>query len=130
MSTGATIQKGAELTTPCVDLAVGNFIKNIATSTRYLYRFSNRLSNYAPDAGIYSNMSGAVNFTGDPITFPGQLRINDKLHGGNTTAPASGTWVKGDIVYNTDPSAGGTIGWVCTVAGTPGTWKTFGEIEA
>ena len=40
------------------------------------------------------------------------------------------TWGVGDIVYNSAPTAGGNIGWVCTAAGTPGTWKTFGSIEA
>ena len=34
----------------------------------------------------------------------------------------------GDIVYTTAPVAGGTVGWICTTAGTPGTWKTFGTI--
>jgi hypothetical protein len=47
-----------------------------------------------------------------------------------TTIPVAGTWRRGDIVYNSTPSAGGTIGWVCTTAGTPGTWKTFGAIAA
>ena len=47
-----------------------------------------------------------------------------------TVAPTTGTWVVGDIVYNSAPAAGGFIGWVCTTAGTPGTWKTFGAISA
>lgn len=38
--------------------------------------------------------------------------------------PTAGTWNKGDIVYNTNP-ANGTIGWVCTSSGTPGTWQQF-----
>lgn len=46
------------------------------------------------------------------------------------TAPTVGTWKVGDRVYNGTPSAGNFIGWVCTVAGTPGTWKTFGAITA
>lgn len=44
--------------------------------------------------------------------------------------PLAGTWSVGDIVYNTTPIAGGFIGWVCIVSGTPGTWKAFGPIEA
>jgi Right handed beta helix region len=44
--------------------------------------------------------------------------------------PTAGTWSRGDIVYNTAPAAAGTIGWVCTTAGVPGTWKTFGAIAA
>lgn len=47
-----------------------------------------------------------------------------------TAAPTSGRYAVGDVVYNSAPAAGGTIGWVCTTAGTPGTWKTFGAISA
>jgi hypothetical protein len=45
-------------------------------------------------------------------------------------APSSGTWATGSIVWDSAPSAGGTIGWVCVTGGTPGTWKTFGTIAA
>jgi len=44
-------------------------------------------------------------------------------------APSTGTWKVGDIAWDTTPSAGGKIGWVCTVAGSPGTWKAFGAID-
>lgn len=44
-------------------------------------------------------------------------------------APTTGTWSRGDIVYNTSPAAGGNIGWVCVESGSPGTWKSFGSIE-
>lgn len=40
----------------------------------------------------------------------------------------TGTWKRGDIVYNSFPTAGGYMGAVCTVAGTPGTWKAYGAI--
>lgn len=43
-----------------------------------------------------------------------------------TAAPASGTWAVGDTVINNAPSVDGNNmfieGWICTVAGTPGTW--------
>lgn len=45
-------------------------------------------------------------------------------------APTTGTWAVSDIVYNSAPAAAGFLGWVCTVAGTPGTWKGFGLIDA
>lgn len=54
--------------------------------------------------------------------------IYKKAWGG--AAPTTGTWAVGDRVFDTSPSAGGHIGWVCTTAGTPGTWKTFGSITA
>ena len=33
----------------------------------------------------------------------------------------------GDIVYNANPEAGGTVGWVYT---TNNLWKTFGDISS
>ena len=45
-----------------------------------------------------------------------------------TVAPTTGTWARGDKVWNTSTLAGGNVGWVCTTAGTPGTWKSFGTI--
>lgn len=45
-------------------------------------------------------------------------------------APTSGEFAKGDIMFNRNPSAGGFTGWICVAAGSPGTWKTFGAIEA
>lgn len=47
-----------------------------------------------------------------------------------SAAPTVGTWPAGAIVLNSAPAAGGTLGWVCVTAGTPGTWKTFGAISA
>jgi hypothetical protein len=48
----------------------------------------------------------------------------------NTTAPISEAWALGDIVWNSDPAATEYIGWVCVSAGTPGTWKGFGQIQS
>lgn len=45
-------------------------------------------------------------------------------------APVAGYHAAGEIVYNLAPSAGGKVGWVCVTAGTPGTWKAFGAIDA
>jgi len=43
-------------------------------------------------------------------------------------APTTETWKRGDIRYNLAAASAGYVGWVCTSAGTPGTWKTFGLI--
>ena len=47
----------------------------------------------------------------------------------DVAAPTSGSWSQGDIVFNSAPTTGGFIGWVCVATGTPGTWKTFGAIS-
>lgn len=51
----------------------------------------------------------------------------DMMH---TAAPTVvGTHNVGDRVWNSTPTAGAFIGWVCVTAGTPGTWRGFGLIE-
>lgn len=45
-----------------------------------------------------------------------------------TAAPVTGTWVVGDRVINSVPTVGQPKAWVCTVAGTPGTWISEGNL--
>jgi hypothetical protein len=54
-----------------------------------------------------------------------------------TAAPSASTDVgpykRGDVVWNTEPSAEGYVGWICTSGGATGatsTWKGFGAIAA
>lgn len=45
--------------------------------------------------------------------------------------PNSGYWSRGNIIYNTMPVAGGSLGWVCVqsgIAGDTAVFKTFGSI--
>lgn len=46
-----------------------------------------------------------------------------------SSPPTSGTRKKGDRILNSDPAGGEYAGWICTVSGSPGTWKGFGLIE-
>jgi len=59
---------------------------------------------------------------------PTEVEVHTEQYG--DTAPTVESWLIGDIVYSKSPAASGTIGWVCTASGTPGTWKTFGNIGA
>jgi hypothetical protein len=45
-----------------------------------------------------------------------------------SAAPVAGVWNVGDICFNTAPAANNTPGWVCTTAGTPGTWKAMANL--
>lgn len=56
-------------------------------------------------------------------------RVANPSIGSYSAAPTTGTWTRGDIVYNSAPSSAGYVGWVCTASGTPGTWATFGLIS-
>jgi hypothetical protein len=115
---------------------------SIDLTTNQFYNYSaSAFTNIVAAATDYanSNVTFSFNIINGPVTTPlnNNLNIINKfgnvgsiypalLHLGGT--PGYGTWKVGDIVYNTTPTSGGNIGWVCTTAGTPGTWKTFGAI--
>jgi len=83
---------------------------------------------------------GAAYTLGDSTTVPTVKKINDIEYArrnsagknvlAGTAAPTGGAWVVGDTVWNTAPAAGGTPGWVCTTAGSPGTWKAMANVVA
>lgn len=43
-------------------------------------------------------------------------------------APTTGAHRVGDLVLNTVPARGKPLGWICTVAGTPGSWEVVAPI--
>lgn len=60
-----------------------------------------------------------------PVFYNGANYFGDAM----AAAPTTGVWQLNEIVWNSAPASGGFIGWVCTSAGSPGTWKTFGLIS-
>jgi hypothetical protein len=57
------------------------------------------------------------------IKIAGGVRIRS-----TSASPSTGAGAVGDISYNTSPSVGNPKGWVCTVAGSPGTWVSMGNL--
>lgn len=74
--------------------------------------------------GINVNNPDADIATAGPVVFEGKrFEVGDAV-------PSNGVYKKGDIVWNTDPKPTGYVGWVCVREGSPGTWKSFGQISA
>lgn len=72
---------------------------------------------------------------GNVADYPdGKLILSNNIENGTlqptkqTAAPTTGTWRLTDVVMNSAPAAGSPAGWVCTVAGTPGTWKAMANL--
>jgi hypothetical protein len=59
----------------------------------------------------------------------GPVRLNGHIQLYATDAPSEGSYTAGDIVWNSNPRVGSSVGWVCTRAGNPGQWNPFGEIK-
>lgn len=81
------------------------------------------------DTNLYRSAANQLKTDDEFVTVVGFAVGTQKIRNA-ASIPVAGTWAQGDIVYHTAPSASGFIGWVCTAAGTPGTWKTFGAISA
>lgn len=74
--------------------------------------------------GVNVNNPTADIETAGPVSFEG------KRFEVSASAPTSGSYRLGDIVWNSQPRPTGYIGWICTKEGTPGVWKTFGPISS
>lgn len=98
-----------------------NFVVGVVGAPREINFYTNGTGT-APDVA-----RPAMTFHDNTIQ---SFRLGSKRHTAGAAAPTSGTWAVGDIRWNTGPVAGGNIGWVCTTAGTPGTWKSFGAIAS
>ena len=79
---------------------------------------------------VYGKVSVGVNVP-DPtvdLHVAGPVKFNGNLQSSGTQPPAFGNYTPGDIVWNSAPTPGGWIGWVCIGAGSPGQWRPFGQI--
>lgn len=80
--------------------------------------------------GSFVETKGTSSKQNTVLSSNGAFNLNTTLIDTNSAIPTTGTYKVGDIVFNKVPISGGYVGWVCTVAGTPGTWKGFGLIQA
>ncbi len=82
---------------------------------------------------VYGLPNGKQITLGRIRVFAGHPRVpNPNTVVQDASAPSSGQWFPGDIVWNTalDSSIGNSpnAGWICTIAGSPGTWQPFGAL--
>jgi hypothetical protein len=116
---------------------IGNMVKNTTGDAFRVATGSNIqvTGNTFMSVGTYSiTTSGTLSdvHINENIQSPYVVAISDGSYVSfrDDNVPTSGEWSRGSRVYDNTPSAGGTIGWVCTSSGSPGTWKTFGAITA
>jgi parallel beta-helix repeat protein len=127
-SVGASnLMKGVEIDATCNARATGNVGKNLNSNTQMVRRLQGD-GNWSIDAGSrLQGVAGESNFN-DQFNGGGRLLIGSKYHYFGTAAPTTGTWERGDFVYNTAPQIGAAIGWVCVSNGTPGSWVGFSAL--
>ena len=97
----------------------------------------NLVVNGGDKTNILSEFNGPVQFTQKVVStspegleasslfIQGNAQVSRKITVGISTPSEAGN--PGDIVYNANPTSGGTVGWVYT---TSNAWKTFGTISS
>lgn len=87
-------------------------------------------NNQTRSVSVHGNLTVGVS-NPDPgmnLTVAGPFSFSNKKFLTGSSAPTSGQFNKGDIVWNDDPKPTDFIGWVCITSGTPGQWMPFGVI--
>jgi len=134
-TTGIYIQI-ASTSSPANDVKImGNSVNYIFFDDTWLHSTPNQTKGKLVSFNNYSTIVEADHTPASTITRSSISLANERLsptimYGATGIGSLTGTYKLGDIIYGTTPTAGGTIGWICTTAGTPGTWKTFGSIAA
>lgn len=122
-------------------VCVGNLIRNANTDNGSTEPFESGINVYGGtpsgilsdnfvinDSGVGYARYGIRLGSAYPITITNTNSFSGMVTGGVTyqsAAPTTGTWDKGDTRWNWNATSGQPMGWVCTVAGTPGTWTAM-----
>ena len=80
---------------------------------------------------VFGQVGIGVNNIESDVTLStaGPVKLDGRKMQNGVAAPTAGSYALGDIVWNSNPQPTGYVGWVCTRAGTPGLWKSFGQIS-
>jgi parallel beta-helix repeat protein len=111
----------------------GNFVRTLsATSTERGIRLTTGTFNDTIISENYTN--GIIETDANVITlnnYAGRViptNASGNVIGAGSAAPSTGSHFVGEIQYNSAPARGEFLGWICTSAGSPGTWLRFGNI--
>lgn len=103
-------------------------LTSIAVTVSYRHDGTNT-GMYIAEPCLRKNTTGPSGYVAANNEFDDYVVLSGNKIQFGSAAPTSGTYIQGDIVFNTGAAASGKVGWVCVTAGAPGTWKTFGVIS-
>jgi len=121
----ATLAAVQQAVNDCHDAQLGSWTVDKTGNTMSLYRLDGTLLQQFSLSNTTTLAARTALVMGLISSSPGG-RLPASVYG--TAAPTAGTWIQGDTIVNLNPVAGGYVGWICVVGGTPGTWSTYGII--
>lgn len=80
---------------------------------------------------VYGKLGVGVNNIDPDVSLQasGSIKFANKKFEVAHNYPTQGTYRRGDIVWNDEPSPNTWVGWICVADGSPGEWKPFGQIS-
>lgn len=105
---------------------IGTFIYDKIVAIRFDYPGNIDYTNLTPHTLYLKNLRIMVGNESDIVPNTKLKTENIKFKASNI--PTHGDYIKGDIIYNSNPIKGGALGWVCISDGNPGEWLGFGTI--
>lgn len=86
-------------------------------------------TNHDTVSRIYGKVGVNVKTPKEDLEVAGNIKFANKLMATGDSAPTSGYYTKGDMVWNSNPKDNDYVGWICVASGTPGEWRPFGLIQ-
>ena len=65
----------------------------------------------------------------EDLEVAGAIRYQGQTHSYAKNMPTTGNHEQGNIVWNSEPEPGRSLGWVCVKSGAPGTWCEIGNVS-
>jgi len=104
-------------------------ISSVATQSMYLDTITGGSVSVQNNRCLKAITLGNVaDYTNGKLLFLGNIENGTFQATKQSASPTTGTWRLTDVVMNSAPATGSPAGWVCTVAGTPGTWKPMANL--
>lgn len=116
----------------------GNNVKNstsvalrVSDGTHIEVAGANVLKSTSGDSFVTTGTCDGINFDKSNKISPFSVNVvaGTIVEQRANSAPASGTWTVGSKMWTINNTAGGRLGDVCVTAGSPGTWKKFGNVD-
>jgi hypothetical protein len=87
--------------------------------------------NNTTKVSVHGKLGVGVNNVDNDVSIhaQGSIKFANKKFEVAHNYPTTGTYNRGDIVWNDEPNPNGWVGWICIVEGTPGEWRPFGHIS-
>ena len=119
-------------------VSFGGLVPRNATDLRWSYIFYLQESGaettyYISEPCLITGTRAPRGFRENPSESSQYLMLSGNVHDYGTAAPTTGWRKRGDIRWNSAPSAGGPLGWMCVADGSgtsPGTWKAMANLES